>query len=82
MMIFPFWIARVSAAVSVPVVAAGGAGSAEDLAHALAAGAHSVSAGSMFVYHGPHRAVLINYLGVAEISKVLERDVALGRHCS
>lgn len=73
-------IAQVSAAVSVPVVATGGAGSAEDLAQALSAGAHSVSAGSMFVYHGPHRAVLINYLGAGEISKVLERVVQLGRH--
>ena len=73
-------IARVSAAVSVPVVAAGGAGSVEDLAHALSAGAHSVSAGSMFVYHGPHRAVLINYPGALEVSKVIERDAAVGRH--
>jgi len=54
-------IAQVSAAVNVPVVAAGGAGSAQHLQEALDAGAHSVSAGSMFVYHGPHRAVLINY---------------------
>ena len=73
-------IARVSAAVSVPVVAAGGAGSTKDLALALKAGAHSVSAGSMFVYHGPHRAVLINYPGANEIRNVLESGVALGRH--
>lgn len=66
-------VSRVSAAVSVPVVATGGAGSAEHLAAGLAAGAHSVSAGSMFVYHGPHRAVLINYLNAREISKVLDR---------
>lgn len=73
-------IARVSAAVSVPVVATGGAGSLEDLARALAAGAHSVSAGSMFVYHGPHRAVLINYPAFEDIQKVLERTVASGRN--
>jgi cyclase len=66
-------VSRVSEAVSVPVVATGGAGSAEHLAAGLAAGAHSVSAGSMFVYHGPHRAVLINYLDAQEISKVLDR---------
>ena len=54
-------IAKVSASVNIPVVAAGGAGRIEHLQQALDAGAHSVSAGSMFVYHGPHRAVLINY---------------------
>ena len=69
-------ITRVSAAVTVPVVAAGGAGSREDLALALAAGAHSVSAGSMFVYSGPHKAVLINYLSALEIQGVMERVAA------
>lgn len=64
-------IARVSAAVSVPVVAAGGAGSMEDFGLALRAGAHAVSAGSMFVYYGPHRAVLINYPSLSDIKKVL-----------
>jgi cyclase len=64
-------IARVSEAVNVPVVAAGGAGNLEHFQAALDAGAHSVSAGSMFVYHGPHRAVLINYPGPEEISKLI-----------
>ena len=64
-------ISRVSAAVSVPVVAAGGAGTMVHLAVALQAGAHSVSAGSMFVYHGPHRAVLISYPGPEEIRRVV-----------
>jgi cyclase len=54
-------INEVSSVVNVPVVAAGGAGTVEHFREALQAGAHSVSAGSMFVYHGPHRAVLINY---------------------
>jgi cyclase len=64
-------ISRVSSAVNVPVVAAGGAGKIEHLQDALHAGAHSVSAGSMFVYHGPHRAVLINYPDPQRISELI-----------
>lgn len=54
-------IKEVSAAVEVPVVAVGGAGNLQHLAEGLAAGASAVAAGSMFVFHGKHRAVLINY---------------------
>jgi imidazole glycerol-phosphate synthase subunit HisF len=52
----------VSAAVSVPLVACGGAGSLSHLVDAVRdGGASGVAAGSMFVFHGPHRAVLIQY---------------------
>ncbi len=54
-------IKEISAAVEVPVVANGGAKEPEDFARAVEAGASAVAAGSMFVYHGPHRAVLISY---------------------
>lgn len=55
-------IKKVSAKVNVPVVACGGAGSVADLRQALVeGGASAVSAGSLFVFHGKHRAVLINY---------------------
>jgi cyclase len=54
-------IGAVSRAVPVPVVALGGAGSQEHLAAAIRAGASAVAAGSMFVLHGPRRAVLITY---------------------
>jgi imidazole glycerol-phosphate synthase subunit HisF len=48
--------------VSLPVIACGGAGSIDDLAAAvIEGGASAVAAGSMFVYKGKHRAVLINY---------------------
>ena len=54
-------IRNVSAAVNVPVVACGGAGSVADLASAVSdGGAAAVSAGSLFVFQGRHRAVLIN----------------------
>lgn len=64
-------VAEISSAVSVPVVATGGVGSLDDIGHALEAGAHAVSAGSMFVYHGPHRAVLINYPEPEQIQMLL-----------
>ncbi|MBB4064218.1 AglZ/HisF2 family acetamidino modification protein [Gellertiella hungarica] len=55
-------IRRVADAVNVPVVACGGAGSIQHLRSALSeGGASAVAAGSMFVFHGKHRAVLINY---------------------
>ncbi|MBF0253985.1 MAG: imidazole glycerol phosphate synthase subunit HisF [Candidatus Omnitrophica bacterium] len=56
-------IREVSDSVGVPVVALGGAGSAEDLDRALKSGASAAAAGSLFVLHGKHRAVLISYPG-------------------
>lgn len=60
-------IGTVSAGVSVPVLACGGAGGLEDLRAALLAGASAVAAGSMFVFHGRHRAVLITYPSRTEV---------------
>ena len=61
-------IKHVSATVSIPVIACGGAGT---LAHFkeghLRGEASALAAGSMFVYHGPRRAVLINYPTSAEL---------------
>lgn len=54
-------IKKVSDSVSIPVVALGGAGTLEHMALALKSGAHAVAAGSMFVYQGRRRGVLINY---------------------
>lgn len=51
----------VTAAVDVPVIVCGGAGTLADLRRASDAGASAVAAGSLFVYMGKHRAVLINY---------------------
>jgi imidazole glycerol-phosphate synthase subunit HisF len=53
-------IESVAAAVTVPVIACGGAGGAADMAAALKAGAHAAAAGSMYVFYGPRRAVLIH----------------------
>lgn len=65
-------VAAVAAAVDVPVIACGGAGRYEDLAQAVQAGASAAAAGSLFVFHGPHRAVLINYPDVEVRNRIGE----------
>jgi imidazole glycerol-phosphate synthase subunit HisF len=55
-------ISAISSSVGIPVVALGGAANEADLAAAFGqANASGAAAGSMFVYHGRHRGVLINY---------------------
>ncbi len=55
-------IRRITSIVNIPVIASGGAGSVKDLeASVKEGGASAAGAGSMFVFHGPHRAVLISY---------------------
>jgi cyclase len=54
-------VKRITASVSVPVIVCGGASTLEHLREAVKAGASAVAAGSMFVYMGKHRAVMINY---------------------
>lgn len=55
-------IRSVTQKVNVPVVACGGAGTIEHLSQGVnEGGASAVAAGSMFVFYGKHRAVLINY---------------------
>lgn len=48
-------------AINVPLIAIGGVGSISDIREGIDAGASAISAGSFFVFHGPHRAVLITY---------------------
>jgi cyclase len=65
-------IKSVSGVCSVPVIALGGAGSIEDFRTAVSeGGASAVAAGSLFVYKGVHRAVLINYPERAELKRAL-----------
>lgn len=54
-------IHKLSNVLSIPLVVCGGAGSLDDFKNAHQAGASGLAAGSLFVYYGPHRAVLINY---------------------
>lgn len=65
-------VRSVSDAVSVPVIALGGAGSYNDLSVALReGGASAAAAGSIFVYFGKKKAVLINYPDSGEIADIL-----------
>jgi cyclase len=64
-------IREAAAAVRVPLVARGGAGSRADIRAAVDAGASAVAAGALFVYSGPHRAVLITYPRYADLEKLL-----------
>jgi len=65
-------IRRVSDAVDVPVVACGGAGAISDLARAVKqGGASAVAAGSMVIYQGINRSVLINFPSRADLRTAL-----------
>jgi cyclase len=68
-------IASVTSSVSVPVIACGGAGSLLDVAAAVRqGGASAAAAGSMFVFHGKHRAVLISFPEPSELAATLPDD--------
>ena len=60
--------------LNIPVISCGGAGTLHDIANAVKAGASAVSAGSMFVFHGVHKAVLISYPKYAELEEILKID--------
>ena len=66
-------IRKISEAVTIPVVALGGAGNLMDLKKAVDEGfASAVAAGSMFVYHGPRNAVLVNYPTQDQLSELFK----------
>jgi len=65
-------IARMASAVTVPVIACGGASTLEDMRAAIDAGASAAAAGSIFVFYGPHRAVLINYPDYPSVRRLFQ----------
>lgn len=68
-------IEKVSKAVHIPVVASGGANTVVDLAEViLKAGASAAAAGSMFVLHGPHDAVLVQYPQEEDIFQAFNKE--------
>jgi cyclase len=64
-------IEKVARAVNIPVVALGGAATLDDASEAIRCGASAAAAGSMFVFHGSRKAVLITYPTRAEIERSL-----------
>ena len=66
-------IEKVSSVVNIPVIVCGGAGSIADFKKAIDAGASAVAAGSMMVYQGKNKAVLVNFPGQSELKQVVNR---------
>lgn len=63
----------ITATVTMPVVACGGASSIDDFALAVKnASVSAVAAGSLFVFHGPHKAVLVNYPDLKTLEKIFK----------
>lgn len=60
-------IHNISSSVRIPTIVCGGAKNLQDCARAIDAGASAVAAGSMFVFWGRNRAVLINYPNTSDI---------------
>ncbi len=56
--------------VRVPIIMLGGASGLDDLRRAIAEGASGAAAGSLFVFHGRHRAVLISYPRPDELDRL------------
>lgn len=66
-------IRTISEKISIPVVALGGAGNLDDLKEGYLNGnASGLAAGSMFVFHGPRKGVLINYPTREEINDLFK----------
>lgn len=65
-------IRKISQAVSIPVVALGGAGNLQHMKKAYIEGyANGLAAGSFFVYHGQRNGILINYPERSEIEAII-----------
>lgn len=60
-------IKRVSAVISIPLVALGGAGNELHLKEAFKEGASALAAGSMFVYQGKNKGVLLSYTSNSDL---------------
>lgn len=65
-------IATISQQLTVPLIAAGGAGNIGHLREAIMAGASAVAAGSLFSQHGVRRATLISYPSREELTRVFD----------
>ena len=68
-------VQSVSKAVTLPVIACGGAGRVEHFGQVInQAGASAAAAGSMVVFQGKGRGVLINFPAQKELARVLAPD--------
>jgi cyclase len=67
-------IQEASSSIDVPLIALGGVSSLADIKACVDAGASAVAAGSFFVFHGPHRAVLITYPKYQDLEQLFESN--------
>ena len=69
-------IQAVSSRTTLPVIASGGAADPADLVRAVReSGASAVAAGALFIYRGPHRAVLLSYPSAKQIHAHINTNV-------
>jgi cyclase len=69
-------ISQIRKSVSIPLTALGGAGSVNDINDLVDSfGIIGAAAGSLFVFKGTYRAVLINYIGQNEKDKLILKSV-------
>ncbi len=68
-------IEKVAGVTSLPLTVLGGAGSLQDIENVIEKhGVIGVAAGSLFVFKGPYKAVLINYPSQTEKNKIFKVD--------
>lgn len=67
-------ISIASRQLSVPLIASGGVGSLAHIKSGIESGADAIAVGSFFVFHGPHRAVLITYPLYDQLTKLLGQN--------
>lgn len=67
-------IKEIATQLTIPVIACGGASNLEDFKKAKDYGAHGCAAGSIFVYNGIHKAVLISYPKYEKLSELFKEN--------
>lgn len=65
-------IKKMTESTNIPIIACGGAGNLEHVKSAIEAGANAIAAGSIFVFHGKQKGVLINYPEKDQLKKFLK----------
>lgn len=68
-------IEKISNALTIPVIASGGAGNINHLSAGVKTGASAVAAGSMFIFQGIHKAVLLSYITSDEVINFNKNNV-------
>jgi cyclase len=63
-------IHKVASAINIPLIACGGARNINDFKFAIDSGASAMAAGSMFVFHGKLKAVLISYPSQSDLKSI------------